>query len=399
MSEFLNDMSSRINTSTTRVDAIMRTVTDFFDGVEPSTLAARFAAELGSITASEFAYAEQLMDKYGFSDDQLHNKIEDLINIFKAGLEAGGSTGISAGHPVDNYIAENKEIMKLAQNLLGPRENLAETFDKLLQVDLHYTRKENQLFPVFEKYGFDKPSKLMWTIHDEIRKAIKMCHQLFTAGDMEKLAALEPKMLKGLQGMVFKEEKILFPTALEMFDNSDWIKMSEGDAEIGFCFIETPEPWVAPTTDGSVEQEPVAVEQTGDAIKLDEGALSPEQINMMMKVVPFDMTYVDENDEVLYYNRGDDRVFPRSPEIIGRKVQNCHPPKSYHMVESILNAFKSGEKNEASFWINMGKIFVLIKYYAVRDDNGTYCGTLEVSQEISEIRALEGERRILDWEK
>ena len=398
MSEFLNDMSSKINTSASRVDAIMRTVTDFFAGTEPSTLKARFEAELGSITAGEFAYAEQLMDKYGFTDDQLHSNIEDLINIFRSGLEAGGSTGLSAGHPIDNYIAENLEIIKLAKNLLGPRENLEETYEKLLQVDLHYTRKENQLFPVFEKYGFDKPSKLMWTIHDDIRKAIKMCHQLFNADNMDKLAELEPKMLQGLQGMVFKEEKILFPTALEMFSESDWVKMSAGDAEIGFCFIGTPEPWT-PSIEVVAEPEPVVIEPDGDAIRLDEGALSPEQINMMLKVIPFDVTYVDENDEVLFYNRGDNRVFPRSPEIIGRKVQNCHPPKSFHVVEAILNAFKSGEKSEASFWINMGKIFVLIKYFAVRDNNGKYRGTLEVSQEISEIRALEGERRILDWEQ
>ena len=114
--------------------------------------------------------------------------------------------------------------------------------------------------------------------------------------------------------------------------------------------------------------------------------------------LPVDITFVDADNTVKYYSSPKHRIFPRTKAIIGRKVQNCHPPESVGVVERIVEAFRSGEKDEANFWIQMGPKFVLIRYFAVRDEQGTFMGTLEVSQEISELRALEGERRLLDWE-
>jgi len=125
--------------------------------------------------------------------------------------------------------------------------------------------------------------------------------------------------------------------------------------------------------------------------------LTAEQINLLLKHLPVDITYVDDGDAVAYYSDTDDRIFPRSAGIIGRKVSKCHPPKSVHIVERIVQAFKSGERDMAEFWITLNDRFVLIRYFAVRDTEGTYRGTIEVSQDITDIKRLEGEQRLLDW--
>lgn len=135
-----------------------------------------------------------------------------------------------------------------------------------------------------------------------------------------------------------------------------------------------------------------------EKVNLDTGALTPGQINLLLMTIPLDVSFVDENDVVVYYSAARDRIFPRTPGVIGRKVQNCHPPRSVHIVEKILAAFKSGKKSKAEFWIQSGGKFIHIRYFALRNEHGIYKGCLEVTQDITPLRKLEGEKRLLDWE-
>jgi DUF438 domain-containing protein len=128
------------------------------------------------------------------------------------------------------------------------------------------------------------------------------------------------------------------------------------------------------------------------------GQLTLEQVNLIFTHLPVDLSFVDETDEVRFYSEGPERIFPRTPEVIGRKVQNCHPPKSVHMVQAILDEFRAGKQDTAEFWIEMQGKFLHIRYFAIRDRDGEYRGCLEVSQDVTGIRALEGERRLLQWE-
>ncbi len=412
MSEMIS-MGTQLNTTPDRINIIVKLVLDFFENTPLMDLKKRVPIELGNITAGEFAYAEQMLSSHGISDEDFQGNVEDLIGIFKKSLSEGEMPSLPAGHPITTDLAENREIMKLVANLKGNRIDVIGTYDKMMQISIHYTRKENQLFPLLEAKGFDKPSKVMWTMHDDIRKAIKNCFQLAKDGQTQELAKMEPLMIMAIAGMVFKEEKILLPTALEMLSDLEWSQVARGAEEVGFCLIEKPVPW-QPTeqetrTDTFGENNnsvaPVPFENPGarkgavGAINLDEGFLTPEQINLMLGHLPVDITFVDEYDEVKFYNKAADRVFPRSAGIIGRQVKYCHPPKSVHIVEEIVDAFKSGEKSSADFWIQMKGHFLYIRYFAVRDAEGLYKGVIEVTQEVSGIRALEGEQRLLDWSK
>lgn len=137
--------------------------------------------------------------------------------------------------------------------------------------------------------------------------------------------------------------------------------------------------------------------KTAGTLSLSTGGLSLEQADLILTHLPVDVSFVDAEGTVRYYSETKDRIFKRTPAVIGRKVQNCHPGKSVHMVEAILEAFKSGAKDSAEFWIELGGIFIYIRYFAVRDKSGTYQGCLEVSQDVTGIRALKGEKRLLDW--
>jgi len=134
---------------------------------------------------------------------------------------------------------------------------------------------------------------------------------------------------------------------------------------------------------------------SNDAITLPSGHLSVSQLTVLLNTLPMDITFVDADDRVGYFSEGSDRVFARNRAIIGRKVEDCHPPKSVHIVEQVVSDLKSGARDVAEFWIQMGPRFVHIRYFAMRDDSGDYLGTLEVTQDIAPLRALDGERRLL----
>ncbi len=136
-----------------------------------------------------------------------------------------------------------------------------------------------------------------------------------------------------------------------------------------------------------------------ETVELDRGALTPEQIDLMLTHLPVDVSFVDEHDTVRYYSASPNRIFRRTPTVIGRKVQNCHPPDSVAVVERIVEAFRRGERDTAEFWIELNGRFIHIRYFALRDKAGAYRGVLEVSQDATGIRGLRGERRLLDWGK
>ncbi|MFA7069327.1 MAG: PAS domain-containing protein [Sulfurimonas sp.] len=312
------------------------------------------------------------------------------------------------GHPLRVYLEENMLIRGLISGInsidISTQFNeFNEVFQRLLRVEKHFARKENQLFPYLEKYGWTSPSQNMWAFHDDIRAEIKTARLLAEQKDFQNLFPALQRVFSSLEHVMQVEEGRLLPRAYEMLNEDDWKEMREGDEEIGWMFDTPPtlyppkskEEYLHPSQDNTKRDLPFSLE---GRIKLDEGWMLPEQINLLLKFMPVDITYVDENDIVIFYNRGDERVFPRSAGIIGREVRFCHPPKSVGQVLMILEEFKAGRRDEAEFWIPFKGRFVHIRYFAIRDDAGTYKGVIEVSQDVTEIRNLEGERRLLDWE-
>lgn len=312
------------------------------------------------------------------------------------------------GHPVRVYLEENQLIRGLMAsinsiNLVDNYEEFKEKFEKLCLVEKHFARKENQLFPYLEKHGWTSPSQNMWAFHDDIRAIIKVTKNLVAIKDTLSLSMSLQNLFGNLEHIMQVEEGRLLPNAMNMLDEDEWKEMRSGDEEIGWMFDEAPTPYpphvegeyVHPSQDTKRRKLPFSLE---GRIDLQEGYMLPEQINWLLKFMPVDITYVDENDIVIFYNRGEDRVFPRSAGIIGREVKFCHPPKSVDQVLMILREFKAGRRDEAEFWITFKGKFIHIRYFAIRDEEKNYKGVIEVSQDVTHIRGLEGQQRLLDWE-
>ncbi|MCD6654488.1 MAG: PAS domain-containing protein [Sulfurovum sp.] len=322
-------------------------------------------------------------------------------------LGNGMPADLPEGHPVRVYLDENRLVRELIGkikniNIQEESENFTKLFKSLRLVEKHFARKENQLFPYLEKYGWTSPSQNMWAFHDQIRDEIKAVRKAIESGDIVLVSQNLAQIFRSLEHLMVVEENRLLPNALNMLSEEDWKEMREGDEEIGWMLdvppVAYPEPseeaYIHPSKDTKKRNLPFSLE---DRIKLDEGYMLPEQINLLLKFMPVDITYVDENDTVIFYNRGEDRVFPRSAGIIGREVKFCHPPKSVDQVLMILREFKAGRKDEAEFWIEFKGKFIHIRYFAIRDEEGAYKGVIEVSQDVTHIRSLSGERRLLDW--
>lgn len=384
------------------------------EGMRAEEAKERFEREVGRVTSTEIAEIEQALMNEGVAPEEIKKFCNVHALIFESALEKAFTKEESPAHPLHLMKLDNREIEKITadlKDLIAQKSNydfaqfkakVSLLLTKLKNLDIHYTWKEQILFPYLEKYAFFGPSKVMWGKDDEIRE---MLHQAMAAKesstketDIEKFINnnLQP-LITEVEGMIFKEEKILFPTSLEKLNVQDWVEILKETERIGFGFIEKPKE----TEDLIVELQRAVVEEPRAKeryISLPTGELSFDELMNIFRTLPVDITFIDKDDTVKFFSEGPSRIFLRTKSIIGRKVQNCHPPKSVHVVEKILQSFKENKRNNVDFWINYRGKFVYIRYFAVRDQQGNYLGTLEVSQDISTIKKLEGEKRLLDEE-
>jgi PAS domain S-box-containing protein len=319
--------------------------------------------------------------------------------------ETSNTTTLAEGHPVRVYFQENDIINALLEELTAvdaveELQKYANIFNQLHTIEKRFARKENQLFPFLEKKGWVGPSQGMWSFHDNLREQFRMLRQNIDNKEYDKIKTDTPFLVNGIYRLMQVEETVLFPNALDILTEEDWIAMRVGEEEIGWMLPQPPVPfpnveYIHPSEDFTKREMSFSLENTSH---YDEGYMTVEQVNLLFKIMPLDLTYVDENDKVIFYNRGEERVFPRSAGIIGREVRFCHPPKSVGTVLKILEEFRKGTKNESSFWINYKERLIYIRYFAVRDADKNYKGVIEMSQDITDIKKIEGEKRLLDWD-
>jgi uncharacterized protein len=321
------------------------------------------------------------------------------------------------GHPIHTLMEEHAIILDFAMKLRlvsenlqkarggGTMEQLLENIDHLAdhlrESENHYTREENVLFPHMEKHGIEGPPAQMWNEHNQIREIKK---RLYALADEE--SPVDPVKFKndmletasGLSDMLAmhfnKENTVLFPMALQAIETKEWDEISDGFDDIGYGVFK-PIGARGPERPRGKAGKPAALEVSGDRIVFETGSFNREELEAVLDTVPFDMTFVDAGEQVRYFSNSKERIFPRTKAIIGRKVQNCHPQKSFAVVQRILDDFKSGKRDVAEFWLNVGEKLVHIRYFALRR-NGKFLGTVEVSQDIAPVRKLKGEKRLLD---
>jgi DUF438 domain-containing protein len=347
------------------------------------------------------------MEEEGIPVSEVQRLCSVHTAIFKGSIEEihrSGKPEDQPGHPIHTFKLENKEIDKLVnfkmklhlesfekENSEDNRIRLIEDLNQLADVDKHYTRKENLLFPFLEKYGIFGPTQVMWGVDDGIRAAIKGAKEKLIRynGDKKAVHAALYFVIRETSEMIYKEENILFPMALQTLTEDEWIKIAHDGEDIGYCLTAPADVW------NPERAEIKSVPMSDGFIKMETGILSLKQLELMLNHLPVDITFIDQDDVVRYFSHGKERIFHRTRAVIGRTVQNCHPPKSVHVVEDLLHDFKAGVKDVEDFYIKFRDKYVYIRYFAVRDESGEYMGTLEFTQNIDPIQAITGEKRIL----
>ena len=413
MSELINNREQSMENKAERQEMLKEIIKELHAGKNVDEVKAKFEEAVGDVTVVEISQLEQaLMQEEGIPVAEVQRLCSVHAAIFKGSIEEihrSEKPEDEPGHPIHTWKMENKEVDMLVNFKLQlhterfekedsdeNRFKLLEDLNLLWDLDKHYSRKENLLFPYLEKYGIDGPTKVMWGVDDAIRLAIKEAKVKLTdyQGNKEEVVAVLNHVIKEVTEMIFKEENILFPMALQTLTEDEWVKIAAESEEIGFCLTAPQGVW-KPVRHALPLEETAETTASEGYIRFETGIVSLKQLETLLNHLPVDITFIDENDVVRYFSHGKERIFARTKAVIGRTVQNCHPPQSVHTVEKLLQDFKSGEKDAEDFWIQMKDKFIYIRYFAVRDEKGTYMGTLEFTQNVAGIRALEGQKRIL----
>jgi DUF438 domain-containing protein len=411
-------MSELINNGEQRRDVLKALIGQLHDGKSVDEVKEEFQRTFGGVSAAEIADVEQTLISEGMPVSEVQRLCDVHAAVFKGSIEEIHRAPLDAssvpGHPVQLLKAENRALERLIEGSLLPHLErwlglgdpeamplLISDLVRLAQVDIHFKKKENLLFPRIEKKGITAPPKVMWGVDDEIRALVKDA-RLSVDGDPAKLIREKVDLaVERIREMIYKEENILLPMILEKLDEEEWKSIARESKEFGYCLLDKVPQWSAlveaAASTAAVDGTPArrAHSPALGTLVMPSGSLMPKEIVKILDTLPLDMTFVDKDDKVKYFSQGKDRVFERTVSILGRDVANCHPPQSVHVVEKILDSFKNGEKDHEDFWIRMGPKFVYIRYYAVRSDSGEYLGTLEVTQDIGPIMALEGEKRLM----
>ncbi len=407
-------MSELINNREHRQKILKELIMELHAGKSVDEVKARFAKLIDGVSATEISQMEQAIIKEGMPVEEVQRLCDVHAAVFEGSIEEihkADDPGETPGHPLHTFKEENNALEELIDLEIMPAfedlksnpskaasEKLEELFQRLWEIDKHYSRKENLLFPFMEKHGITAPPKVMWGVDDEIRGEIKEVLILLGSESPDfSLAAAKGEAVAGrVKDMIFKEESILFPMVLDALSEDEWISIEEASNEIGYTLYKPQTRWLpVRSSDSYDEAKPSGSVQEG-YVHFDAGYMLPEEINAVLNTLPIDMTFVDKDGRVKYFSQGKERIFARPKTIIGREVSNCHPPASVHVVEKIVEDLKSGKKDHEDFWIKLGDQYVYIRYFAVRNAEGEYLGTLEVSQDIKPIQEITGEKRLMD---
>lgn len=409
-------MSELINNSQKRKELLKHMILQLHNGEAPDLVRKRLVELLRNIPYDEVVDVEQELISEGLPEEEVLKFCDIHTMVLEGHIDQSGAKPVPPGHPVDTFKKENRELEKVigaVEVLLDQIPSLKDDqvkdlflkiharFNELMDVDKHYKRKEYLLFPFLEKYGITGPPKVMWGKHDEIREKIKASIEVLSApgnisaGETKTVAEMVFwPAIHSVSDMIMKEEEILLPMCMDKLTDDDWYAVYQQTIEFGYCLYDPEDEW---RPEGIKVSEPVFGNK--NFVQLAIGSFSIDEMEALFKLLPVDITFVDKDDKVKFFSLGPDRIFSRNRAILGRDVRMCHPPSSVYVVEQILSDFKSGRENSAAFWINMQGRFIYIEYFAMRGKEGDYLGTIELTQDLTHLRKLEGEQRLLSYTK
>ncbi|MFB3778093.1 MAG: DUF438 domain-containing protein [Bryobacteraceae bacterium] len=391
-------MSELIDNRAHRVRTLKGIIKHLHAGESPDAVKEQLKALVKETDYSEVVTMEQELMAEGMPVEEVKSMCDLHSQVTREVLVQLPAAPIPPGHPADTFRRENEALRGVLARMRGALSASSEmewrqAYNELMDIEKHYQRKEHAFFPKLELHGITGPSKVMWAKDDEVRALLKSAGAAATTPWNDAFRKLAEKAVLAVEEMMYKEDNILLRMCMDAFTEEDWAEIWLSSPRYGWCLVEPRDGYRPPD---SVVKEGLRL-PTMEGIQLPTGNLNLAQLTSIFSTLPVDITFVDAEDRVAFFSEGPDRVFARSRAIIGRKVQHCHPPRSVEVVERILSDFREGRQSVAEFWINFQGRFVHIRYFALRDEANQYLGTLEVTQDATGLRALEGERRLLEY--
>jgi uncharacterized protein len=409
-------MSELINNSEKRKEILKHLILELHSGQAPEQVRKRLVELLQNIPYDEVVEVEQELISEGLPVEEVLKLCDIHTLVLDGHIDQTGAKEIPPGHPVDLFKKENLELEKVVNELnqhLNQNEDLTKDtlpkwligvhrmLNSLMDVDKHYLRKEYLLFPFLESHGITGPPKVMWGKHDETRKVLKAAIEAVSSHDellpedipLVVEGAVKPAMQSVLD-MIMKEEEILLPMSMDTLTDEEWYQVHQQTPEYGFCLYDPQEDWKPEGISAFAVTYGV-----DNSVRLPTGVFNVDELTSLFTTLPIDLTFVDKDDKVKFFSHGPERIFARNRAILGRDVRMCHPPGSVHIVDQIINDFKSGKESSAAFWITFNERFIYIEYFAMRGSEGEYLGTVEFTQDLTKLRSLEGEQRLLSYSK
>lgn len=397
-------MSENINNREYRKNVIKQVIRELHEGKTVEEVKHKFEEAFAGVSASEISEAEQALINEGLPVSEVQRLCDVHSAVFKGSIEEihrETDPMKIPGHPANVLYLENRRLERIIEEKIKPYlekgkeslEAIQNGLEELSVIDIHYSKKENLLFPYMEKYGITAPPKVMWGVDDEIRDDLKTLKSDLSYGVFnDELKKGVEELINRINEMIFKEESIMLPMLLDIMTQDEWKKVADDSSEIGNIIDFVPV-W---NPDKEAKKEYKEDIKEPGAIILPTGVFNTEELTHMLNTLPIDITFVGSDDKVKYFSQSSERIFARTKTIIGRNVSNCHPPASVHIVEGIVEDFKSGKKDHEDFWIKMGDKYVYIRYFAVRNEEGKYLGVVEVTQNIKPIQEITGEKRLVE---
>ncbi|HPB80022.1 MAG TPA: DUF438 domain-containing protein [Sedimentibacter sp.] len=397
-------MSENINNREYRKNVIKQVIRELHEGKTVEEVKQKFEEAFTGVSASEISEAEQALINEGLPVSEVQRLCDVHSAVFKGSIEEihrETDPMKIPGHPANVLYLENRRLERIIEEKIKPYlekgkeslEAIQNGLEELSVIDIHYSKKENLLFPYMEKYGITAPPKVMWGVDDEIRDDLKTLKSDLSYGVFnDELKKGVEELINRINEMIFKEESIMLPMLLDIMTQDEWKKVADDSSEIGNIIDFVPV-W---NPDKEAKKEHKEDIKEPGAIILPTGVFNTEELTHMLNTLPIDITFVGSDDKVKYFSQSSERIFARTKTIIGRNVSNCHPPASVHIVEGIVEDFKSGKKDHEDFWIKMGDKYVYIRYFAVRNEEGKYLGVVEVTQNIKPIQEITGEKRLVE---
>ncbi len=419
-------MSELINNREFKKKKLGELIKRLHDGESVESVKEDFNKLTINVSPTEITEMEQALVNEGMPVSEIQRLCDVHAAVFKGSIEEiHAVTNVAKpwdreGHPIHTIKAENRAIENLIDDVVminagdylvdsskENKEKLLVSLKRLQTIDVHYSRKENHIFPFMEKYNITAPPQVMWGVDDEIREELKEVIEGLLSGETNPGKTLDDiqSLSVRIKDMIFKEEEIMIPMIADLFTDSEWVDIEKSGEAAGYTLIDSVKRWQPENpADNGKNEKPTEVKPGGpdfvgkdsvSKIAFDAGMLTAEEVNSILNTVPLDMTFVGADNRVKYFTQGKERIFERPVTIIGREVKHCHPPKSVDVVEKIVEDLRAGRKDHEDFWIHMGEAFVYIRYFAVRNKKNEFLGVLEVTQDIKNITELEGEKRLM----